>query len=129
MSRAKIVFTPEVSKELGYYVYRLIDPRNGETFYVGKGKGNRIFDHVAGALKNGSGEETEKLEPKLDRIRLIDLRGLKVVHVVHRHGMNNDTAEEVEAALIDAYPGLTNKQGGHGSNDFGPAHASEIIER
>ena len=36
-------FPSEVIKELGYYVYRLIDPRNGETFYVGKGKGNRIF--------------------------------------------------------------------------------------
>ena len=33
-------FTPEVQERLGYYVYRLIDPRNGETFYVGKGKGN-----------------------------------------------------------------------------------------
>ena len=39
-------FTKEVSDHLENYVYRLIDPRNGETFYVGKGKGNRVFDHV-----------------------------------------------------------------------------------
>ena len=39
-------FSSEVCKALAYYVYRLIDPRNGETFYVGKGKDNRVFEHV-----------------------------------------------------------------------------------
>ena len=36
-------FSNEVISKLNYYVYRLIDPRNGQTFYVGKGKGNRVF--------------------------------------------------------------------------------------
>ena len=44
------MFSPEVSDKLEYYVYRLIDPRNGDTFYVGKGKGNRVFDHVKGEV-------------------------------------------------------------------------------
>ncbi|MGI9440198.1 MAG: hypothetical protein ACR2OT_04365, partial [Parvibaculales bacterium] len=44
-------FPPEVAKQLGYYVYRLIDPRNGETFYVGKGKNDRVFEHALGVLK------------------------------------------------------------------------------
>lgn len=39
-------FPPEVAEKLKTYVYRLIDPRNGETFYVGKGVGNRVFAHV-----------------------------------------------------------------------------------
>lgn len=39
-----IMFTPDVIEQLNYYVYRLIDPRNGKTFYVGKG--NRVFTHV-----------------------------------------------------------------------------------
>ena len=39
-------FPPEVFKQLKNYVYRLIDPRNGETFYIGKGSGNRVFDHI-----------------------------------------------------------------------------------
>ena len=49
-------FSPEVCEKLGYYVYRLIDPRNGQTFYIGKGKGNRVFAHVECALKNYNGE-------------------------------------------------------------------------
>ena len=36
---------------------------------------------------------------------------------------------EVEAALIDAYPGLTNIIAGPGSNDFGAMHAQEIVNK
>jgi hypothetical protein len=43
--------------------------------------------------------------------------------------MDDKTAFEVEAALIDAYPGLTNIVGGAGSSDFGAMHAKEIITR
>ena len=39
-------FSEETKKELKYYVYRLIDPRTGQTFYVGKGHGDRVFDHI-----------------------------------------------------------------------------------
>ena len=38
--------------------------------------------------------------------------GLEVIHVIHRFGMSNSEALEVEAALIDAYEGLTNIQSG-----------------
>jgi hypothetical protein len=43
--------------------------------------------------------------------------------------MDERTAFEVEAALMDAYPGLTNIAGGMGSNDYGAMHAKEIIGR
>jgi hypothetical protein len=43
--------------------------------------------------------------------------------------MDEATAFEVEAALMDAYPGLTNLAGGHGSSDYGAMHAQEIIRR
>ena len=42
--------------------------------------------------------------------------------------MDDKTAIEVEAALIDAYPGLTNIVGGAGGSDYGAMHAQEIIK-
>jgi len=36
---------------------------------------------------------------------------------------------EVEAALIDAYPGVSNIMGGRGSNDYGPMNSLEIIDK
>jgi hypothetical protein len=95
-------FPPEVIRHLGCYVYRLIDPRNGETFYAGKGKGNRLFEHVAAAFTPGTPNEEEKL----GRIREIIRAGLEVGHIVQCHGMDEKTALEVEAALLDASPGL-----------------------
>ncbi len=118
-------FPKSVSKKLRYYVYRLIDPRNGETFYIGKGKGNRVFSHIHDE-RNLDGDEVDN---KLRRIREIRAAGFEVAHVIHRHGMDEEIAIEVEAALIDAYPGLTNVAGGAGSNDYGAMHASEIIRR
>ncbi len=119
-------FPTEVIDEIKYYVYRLIDPRNGETFYVGKGKGNRVFNHMKCAIKK---EESDDLSDKLSTIREIRNSGLNVIHVIHRHGMDEKTSIEVEAALIDAYPGVTNIQGGHSSNDYGPMNSIEIINK
>jgi hypothetical protein len=116
-------FSNIVQKNLETYVYRLIDPRNGETFYVGKGKGNRVFAHVNGEV------ESDKENEKITRISEIRNRGFNVIHIIHRHGMSEKVALEVEAALIDAYPGLTNNQIGHGSNEFGSMHAEEIIRK
>jgi hypothetical protein len=114
-------FPQEVAARVKTYVYRLIDPRNGETFYVGKGKANRVFSHIRGEKKL----EGDELDNKLKRIRQIRIAGFEVAHVIHRHGMDDKTAFEVEAALIDAYPGLANQVGGAGS-DRGAMHAKEI---
>jgi len=37
-----------------YYVYRLVDPRTLHTFYVGKGCGDRVFQHAKGVLAKKS---------------------------------------------------------------------------
>ncbi len=119
-------FPSDVGDKLGYYVYRLIDPRNGETFYVGKGSDNRIFEHANGELKLGP-QDNGLLDTKLQRIRDIRDAGLEVVHVIHRHGIKDaEIAFQIEAAVIDAYPGLANRVGGHDS-DFGVAHVEELI--
>jgi len=118
-------FPPGVAKRLGWYVYRLIDPRNGETFYVGKGRGDRVFQHVKSALAI-EGEDATDL--KLQRIKDISSAGLAVGHVIHRHNIDSeDIAFQIEAVLIEAYPGVTNKVGGHGAGDYGCRHAEEIV--
>ena len=76
-------------------------------------------------------EQVDEDDPsnKLRRIRDVHLAGFEVAHVIHRHGMGDKTAFEVEAALMDAYPGLTNIAGGVGNSDFGAMHAVEIVRR
>ena len=120
-----MLFSREIISELKFYVYRLIDPRNGETFYVGKGNGNRVFEHAFGEISVGD----EDLSDKLQRIREIKLSGFEVQHVIHRHGLDENTSFEVEGALIEAYPSVTNLAGGHHNADRGVAHAQQIIER
>lgn len=119
------LFTKQVTEQLKYYVYRLIDPRNGETFYIGKGAGNRVFAHVKGEV----GNDADVLTDKLQRIRDIRVDGFEVAHVIHRHGMDEPAAFEVEAALIDAYPEVTNTIGGRASDERGLMHANQIVER
>jgi uncharacterized protein len=119
-------FPPGVAERLNWYVYRLIDPRNGETFYVGKGRGNRIFEHVKGAISADKEEDAADL--KFQRIKDIASAGLDVAHVIHRHHIENeDVAFQIEAALIDAYAGLTNIVSGHGAGDYGCRHVEQIV--
>lgn len=99
-----------VAESRDYYVYRLIDPRTGQTFYVGKGTGDRVFQHAKAVItfKPGEDEGSEKIA----QINAIKNEGLEVIHVIHRFGMAENEALEVEAALIDVYSGLTNMQSG-----------------
>lgn len=118
-------FPEEIHKVIGNYVYRLIDPRNGETFYVGKGMGNRVFQHAKAAIKFNENEDNESA--KISKILSIRNAGLDVQYIIHRHDIPEGSVYEVEAALIDAYPGLSNIQGGHNSGDRGAMTTEEII--
>lgn len=117
-------FAKRITSKIGWYVYRLIDPTNGETFYVGKGKENRVFQHAHLELREQADEDL-----KTERISKIHALGLKPLYLIHRHGIpTEETAFEVEAALIDAYPGLTNGVGGHGSGVRGCMSAQQVSE-
>lgn len=117
------MFSQSVIEQLGYYVYFLRDPRTTEVFYVGKGMGNRVFEHVACALTDAFESD------KLDRIRAIEKSGNSVEHFVLRHGLTEHDAFEVEAAVIDfiGMPNLSNLQSGHYSTDYGIKSADEVI--
>lgn len=121
-------FSRATSECLGYYVYRLIDPRDGQTFYIGKGKGDRVFAHAAQQIEISNDPDTDEDDTSLKLRSIGEIRsaGLEVIHVVHRHGMDEVTAFEVEAALIDAYAGLTNIAGGHGNSVRGCAHVEQL---
>lgn len=115
-------FSERVCAELGRYVYRLVDPRDGETFYVGRGVNNRIFDHMEEAADG-------KKSSKTDRINAIHRAGAKVRTVIHRHALRDeDETATVEAALIQAYPDLTNQVAGTGTKKFGARSTDEAIK-
>ena len=118
-------FSPEVCGKLGYYVYGLIDPRNGRYFYIGKGKNNRVFEHIKEAENSNADKD------KVKTIREIQNEGLKVIHLILRHGLNDDEAKLLEAAFIDyiGLDSLTNEQDGMNNYDYGMANAEQLQQK
>jgi len=108
-----------------YYVYTLIDPRDRQVFYVGKGTRDRVAAHGRAA-----GLETEAGQSdKTARIRAIRAAGLEPLIDIVRYGIvDANEAFRIEAALIDYLPGLTNIASGHGT-DKGRTTLDELISR
>lgn len=119
------MFTPEVIEKLGNYIYFLIDPRDDSIFYIGKGTGNRVFEHMEEYNRRHGHAARSSL--KLNTIEEIVGSGHKIKYIIHRHNIPDHSVYEVEAALIDAFPQLTNLQRGHGSDERGPMTHDEII--
>ena len=117
----------EVREQLGIYVYALVDPRDHQVFYVGKGTGDRILAHAKEAK-----EAKEIHTAKLDRIRAIEQAGHEVTHYFIRTGIkSNKEAFAVEQGAIDALKlagmELTNLAAGHGSRQSGAMLLSELM--
>lgn len=97
-----------------FYTYFLVDPRNGEIFYVGKGKGKRMMQHSSRALR-GKIDNVEKHR----RITSIVCSGLKVCELVFSAYDNESDAYAVERMMIlylkDS--GITNIVGGIVTNE------------
>lgn len=121
-------FSNKVIEELDSYVYALIDPRDNKIFYIGKGRGNRVFQHCEAALQ----ENEDSL--KLNLIRDIIASGAKVEHYILRHKLSDKEAFQIESVLIDflTYPKfntervLTNIVSGHHQWDEGIKTVDEI---
>lgn len=107
-------FSNDVVTKLKHYVYRLVDPRNGQTFYVGEGCGNRVFAHANAVdmsfyqnneFLTDQDKQTEDNDDPAKIRRIVDIkrRGLNVIHIIQRWGMDAKTAFEVEAAFIDYF--------------------------
>ncbi|WPZ30747.1 GIY-YIG nuclease family protein [Sulfitobacter sp. OXR-159] len=96
-------------KPEGFYVYLLIDPRDQAIFYVGKGSGGRVYQHVKSARAPKS-----KNGVKDCRIIEIQRAGGKVIEAIYKSNLSEDEAFGVERYLIERLRkhGLTNIAGG-----------------
>lgn len=88
-------FKESVKEALKYYVYALVDPRDKRIFYVGKGTGDRVFQHAEDSLN----ENDESL--KLSTIREIHKAEKEVEYYILRHNLSDKEAYLVESTLID----------------------------
>ena len=95
-------------KKSDYYVYVYSDPDTHRPFYVGKGRGDRVLQH----LKN-----PDKKCDKGKKILNVLSRGKTPIIEIVNFGLTEDAAFAAEAALI-SYLGtasLTNQREGKGS--------------
>lgn len=121
MARNKVEFSPKTIGNLKYYVYVYSDPDTHQPFYVGKGKGNRAFDHL-----KQLGESS-----KINKIKEIQSRGKQPLIEILIHGVDEEVALKVEAAAIDliGIENLTNEQRGHHSSTYGKIEAETLEAR
>lgn len=112
-------FSKSVIDKIKNYVYIYSDPITNEIFYVGKGKGNRVFDH----LKDK--KECEKVRYLNELIS----KGLKPKIEILIHGIEDDSVLRIESAIIDllGINNLTNKQLGFKSAEYGRMTIEQIV--
>lgn len=126
--------SPRVVENLGLYVYALRDPRDRSIFYVGVGRGNKVYSHDWDALGEagtldaegvGEADRDETRSAWIQRIRDIYAAGHSVEHIVLRHRIEAahdaaSAAKEAAHVVVDAlrllehhpdHPVLTNLAG------------------
>lgn len=114
-------FSQKTIDELGYYMYVYSDPDTHKPFYVGKGKGNRVFDHLF----------LEDESKKVAYIKQLTSNGKEPIIEILVHGVDEETAFKVETAAIDliGIENLTNCQRGHHSSVYGKIEVSLLESR
>jgi len=114
------MFPPAVISKVGIYVYLYRDPRDGKIFYVGKGKGQRAFQHLV----------DEKDGVKRKKIQEIRSAGLEPKIEILVHALKDDEmALKIEAALIDliGVSQLANEVRGYDAISHGKMDVQELV--
>ncbi|MFC1983652.1 hypothetical protein ACFLVO_01370 [Chloroflexota bacterium] len=114
------IFTREITKKIGHYVYLYIHPDTNEIFCVGQGKGNRTFAHLNDSSMSDKVAVLKELkeEGKTPRIDILI------------HGLRDERiAKRIEAAVIDLVgkDKLSNQIRGWGSGQYGRMYSDELI--
>lgn len=112
-----------ITDKANYYVYALLDPANNEIFYIGKGKNQRVVDHIKEALN--CYQKMTNPSAKVQRILSI-LQNQQTLpkFIFLRTGLTEQAAYELEGMMIDfllkykwfnflKIADLTNIQNGH----------------
>ena len=114
------MFPRAVISKVGIYVYLYRDPRDGKIFYVGKGKGQRAFQHLV----------DEKDGFKRKKIQEIRNAGLEPKIEILVHALKDDEmALKIEAALIDliGVGQLANEVRGYDAISHGKMDVQELV--
>lgn len=124
-----LMFSQQIIEQIAIYVYGLKDPRTNQYFYVGKGTGNRVYQHLA------SDQADSETEPRVETIREIRKAGFEPTFDVFRWGLSDSQepiAFAIEAAIIDALnvDQLSNSVRGHGRGvGYGMLSEREVKEK
>ena len=102
------------------YVYMLVDPRNNQPFYVGKGRGRRCYFH------SWEAKHTDRVTYKLAKIRKIQRLGMSIIIRKVEQNVSDEQAKDLECLMIsefrDAGIDLTNlTDGGDGRAGYKPS--------
>ncbi len=108
-----------IIEQLDYYVYLYINPIDDKIFYIGKGKGNRVFVHL-----------NDEVESKISKIiKEIRSQGKDPIIEFLVHGLKRESdALRIETAAIDliGVSNLANKVRGYDSNQVGRMSLKQI---
>lgn len=113
-------FSQVVQEKLGYYIYLYINPFDNTVFYVGKGQGNRVFDHLS--------DISESQKTKV--INEIREQGAQPVIEILVHGLKDEeTALRIEASIIDLIGTnqLTNQVRGYDARILGRMGIQQVV--